>query len=65
MSRKHAHSMGSYNKMKDTLHTINRRSPSRSLTHKKNMTKRQQIQSQAVKHMRLQLKQLANRIFNR
>ena len=43
---------------------MNRRSPSRFLTHKKKMTHRQQIQLQAAKHMRLQLKQLANRIFN-
>ena len=43
---------------------MNRRSPSRFLTHKKKMTHRQQIQLQAAKHMHLQLKQLANRIFN-
>ena len=77
MSRKRGQSIRSYHndRMEDELRmsmmnqrvirSIPTRSvTTRSLTHKKKLTHRQQIQLQTAHHMSLQMKQLASRIFN-
>jgi len=72
MSQKQTRKSYFYNNtLEDELHMsmmnphVTQNIPTRSITHKKNMTNSQRIQLQAAQHMSLQMRRLADQVFNR